>query len=452
MSRLSTDGGYEARFRPLLADRVKKNIVALASDGGYVVNAPSFALAKMSSLFFADDPQFEFEAIRALGHAAYGGADLGEVLSTVRRIVAGDYESWYHAWLGTAERIADVAKRAFDQRHSISARDSFLRASNYYRSAEFFLHGATPHPRATVAYARAVESFQAAAACFVPAVEPVQIPFEGKVLYGYFYRASARGVRPAIIMHNGFDGSAEEMHFMGAAAAQERGYHVLTFDGPGQPAARHREGMVFRPNWETVVTPVLDWLIASRPEVDADKVALLGVSMGGLLAPRAAAFETRLAACIAIDGVYDLGAISTGKLGGMPRDQAEKLLRAEHAPELDEILSTIAQSDPTARWAFSHGMHVMGVNSPRKFLAAYLDYSLHGIAARIRCPTLVCDAEEDLFFAGQPAQLFANLTCRKTLLRFTSAEGAGVHCHSGAQRLTYARVYDWLDTVLGTKV
>ena len=109
-----------------------------------------------------------------------------------------------------------------------------------------------------------------------------------------------------MLMHTGFDGTAEEMHYGGAVAGVERGYHVLSFDGPGQGAARHLDGLVFRPDWENVVTPVLDWVI-TRPEVDQSRVGLIGFSMGGLLAPRAAAFEHRLAACVAVDGVYELG-------------------------------------------------------------------------------------------------------------------------------------------------
>jgi hypothetical protein len=65
-----------------------------------------------------------------------------------------------------------------------------------------------------------------------------------------------------MVLHNGFDGPAEEMHHNGAAAGSERGYHVLTFDGPGHAAARHLEGLVFRSDWENVVTPVLDWVMA----------------------------------------------------------------------------------------------------------------------------------------------------------------------------------------------
>jgi dienelactone hydrolase len=265
-------------------------------------------------------------------------------------------------------------------------------------------------------------------------------------LRGYFYRAAGSGAepRPTMILHSGFDGTCEEMHWIGAAAGQERGYHVLTFDGPGQPAARRLDGLVFRPDWENVVTPVLDWLL-QRPGIDAARIGLIGVSMGGLLAPRAAAFEHRLAACVALDGVYDLGLAATNNIPATRAD-AEAMLRAESAPELDAALEQVVATNPVIRWATTHGQYVMGVNSPREFLASYLEYTLAGgIAQQITCPTLVCDAEEDLFFDGQPKLLFDQLTCEKAYFEFTNTEGAGAHCHTGAQRLAFARIYDWLD-------
>jgi len=188
-----------------------------------------------------------------------------------------------------------------------------------------------------------VACFAQAAALFGPPVEPVEIPFEAAVLHGYFYRGAGHGLLPTIIMHNGFDGPAEEMHFFGAAAAAERGYNVVTFDGPGQPAARRHDGLPSRPDWENVVTPVVDWVM-TRPGVDQFRVALLGVSIGGYLAARAAAFEHRLAACVAVDGIYDLGAITTS---GFP------------VPSLGG-----------------------------------------GVAEKISCPTLICEAEEDIVFRG----------------------------------------------------
>ena len=78
-----------------------------------------------------------------------------------------------------------------------------------------------------------------------------------------------------------------------------------------------------------------------------------------------------------------------------------------------------------------------------------LAYTLKdGIAERIRCPTLVCDAEADLFFKGQPQQLYEHLTCKKTLMSFSSEDGAGAHCEVGAGRYAFARIFDWLDETL----
>ncbi|MEU8587028.1 alpha/beta hydrolase [Streptomyces sp. NPDC048664] len=406
----------------------------------------------MQQLLFPNNIQFWYETLRSVSHIAYGGADFGEVISTAGRITEGDYDSWYTEWAATADRVSAEAQKALEAGHEVSARDGFLRASNYYRSAEFFLHGQTCDPRHDHAYDRSVECFRTAVALYTtPRIEPVEIPYENTTLPGYLYRVDDSGTpRPTLIMHNGFDGTAEEMHFFGAIAGVERGYNVLVFDGPGMPGPRHHEGLVFRPDWENVITPVVDFA-ETIPEIDNDRMTLLGLSMGGVLAPRAAAFEHRLAAVIAIDGLYDLGEVSTRNIPGT-REEAERLLRAQSAPELDTALEQLMARDPISRWAFNHGMYVMGVDTPRAFNASYLDYTLaDGIAERIQCPVLVCDAVEDMFFKGQPEQLFEHLTCPKTLMVFTTEEGAGAHCHPGAMRLAQARIYDWLDdTLAGT--
>lgn len=390
-------------------------------------------------LLFPDDRQFWYETLRALGQTAFGGADTGEVLATAAQIKPGDYDSWHDAWYATAERLRAEADAAAAAGHQVSAGDSYLRASTYYRSAEFFLHGNPDDPRIDRSYFASVDCFRAYAArsgLSRPAlsIEPVQIPYEHTVLHGYLYRSPEAGPRPAMVLHSGYDGAAEEMHFNGALSGVERGYTVLTFDGPGQPAARHRDGLLFRPDWEHVVGPVLDWFL-DRPEVDASRTGLLGLSLGGLLAPRAAAFEPRLAACVAVDGVYRFGAAA---------EQAGPTAQDGTAPT-----GRGAPPNPTVRWAIDQARYVMGVRSADDFVALSRDYSLAGgIAEQIQCPTLVCEAEDDMFFAGQPQELYDHLTCPKTLMRFTAAEGAGAHCHTGAQRLAFGRIYDWLDETL----
>ncbi len=106
-------------------------------------------------------------------------------------------------------------------------------------------------------------------------------------------------------------------------------------------------------------------------------------------------------------------------------------------------------ASPTARWSFIHGMYCFGASTPSAYLHAALAYSLaDGVAERIKCPTLVCDAEGDLFFKDQPQQLYDHLTCQKMLMRFSNEDGAGAHCEVGAGRLAFARIFEWLDETL----
>jgi hypothetical protein len=91
-------------------------------------------------LYF-DDESFSYELLRAVGYSSYGGADIGECLETASRITESDFAGWYRAWKHTADRVSAIGERALEQGHRVSARDAFLRAANYYRTAEFYLHG-----------------------------------------------------------------------------------------------------------------------------------------------------------------------------------------------------------------------------------------------------------------------------------------------------------------------
>jgi pimeloyl-ACP methyl ester carboxylesterase len=411
--------------------------------------AASAALPTAKPPLFADDPQFWFETQRAFGATEYGGSLFGEVLAASSRIKAGDYDSWYDSWNATADRVYSEAVDQLARKHRISARDSFLRATTYYQASEFFLHGDPKDVRIARAYRLSIEAYKQGAKLYDPPIEPVEIPYEQTTLPGYFHRADTSGIpRPVLIMHSGFDGSAEELHVQGARAAVERGYHVLAFDGPGQYGPLHRDGLTFRPDWEKVVSPAVDFVL-KQSGVDPRRIALMGISLGGVLAPRAAAFEPRLAALIANDGLYDFGAAFRASVPAEQWEMFEAGLRAESAPMIDQMLEAQMQTSATMRWAFGHGMWATGSKTPRAFAAKALEFNVReGVAEKIKCPTLVCDAEDDLFFEHQPQHLYDHLTCRKTFMRFTTAEGAGAHCHVGASRLALARMFDWLDETL----
>ena len=113
---------------------------------------------------------------------------------------------------------------------------------------------------------------------------------------------------------------------LGIADALARGWNAVTFDGPGQNAALVRQQLPFRPDWEKVVTPVVDHL-ATRPDVDVSKLAILGISQAGYWVPRAVAFEHRIAAAVADPGVVD---VSTTMLGQLPHMLVKLLDSGEH--------------------------------------------------------------------------------------------------------------------------
>ena len=251
------------------------------------------------------DPTFSLQLLRAISETYYKGADIGECLSTAYRIKEGDFESWYQEWLKTAKRVHKYADESLAAGHERSAREAYLRASNYYRVAESLLLD-PEDPRIKTTWESSKGCFGKAASLFSPSFEPVEIPYEGTTLPGYFYKVDndSKSPRPSLIAHGGFDSTLEELYTSAAAPALERGYNCLTFEGPGQGGLIRKQKIPFRYDWEKVVTPVVDYAL-TKPEVDPKRLALMGISMGGYLAARAASFEHRIAACILNNGVFD---------------------------------------------------------------------------------------------------------------------------------------------------
>ena len=177
------------------------------------------------------NPLFDDQLRRTIGHGTYGGAELGECLSTSARVIDGDRESWYRAWWSLADRTFAAAESSAAHGHRESARCAFLRASNYYRNAYVF-HLEAPLPALVrEAYRRHRDAFQRATAAMTRPPEPIAIPFEDTTLPGYFCAVDETR-RPLIISIGGYDSTAKESYFFNGAAALARGYHALIFDGP----------------------------------------------------------------------------------------------------------------------------------------------------------------------------------------------------------------------------
>jgi pimeloyl-ACP methyl ester carboxylesterase len=394
------------------------------------------------------DPTFSLQLLRVIGETHYKGADIGECLSTAYKIKEGDFESWHQEWLKTAKRVNKYADESIAAGHTISAREAYLRACIYYRAAEFLLIDPTD-PRIRTAWEKSKECFSKAAILFSPPFEPIEIQYEGTTLPGYFYRVDNNNdrdaPRPTLIAHGGFDSTLEELYSSVAAPALERGYNCLTFEGPGQGGVIRKQKIPFRYDWEKVVSPVVDFALSRiQEEVDPEQIALMGISMGGYLAARAAAFEHRIAACILYNGVFDgYEALESN----LPKSLLTAIEKGNRET-VNTVFDILMETDTNIKFNVAHGMWTTGADSPFELIMNSKYYTIKNIAHNIKCPTLVLEAEKDDSFPGQPRKVYDALRCPKKYILFTSEEGAEEHCQCGAPALSNQRIFDWLDETL----
>lgn len=397
----------------------------------------------------SDNPLFEAFGQRALTQAAFGGSDFGECVTTIERVGDGTVDDWHREWVATAARVESIGDEAAAAGHAVSGREAYLRACTYYRTAYFPLFGAPVDPRLVDAFWRETATFQKACPLFEPPIEALEIPFEGTSLPGYFVRAgSADRRRPTIVHVNGYDSNIQEVYFAHAPAAAPRGYHCLLVDGPGQGRNLIRDESHMRPDWEHVVGPVVDYAL-TLPGVDTDRLVLAGWSFGGFLAPRAAAFEPRIAALVADPGQWDQ---RDAIRAALPLADDEKA----RFPDIDPGLLAPMEdwlrgpdADPLLRWRLvQRGLWVHGKDTVFDYFADLCRYELSSVAHRIARPTLVTAAEGDPIAVGAPRLYEAIPAEPKRLVHFTAAEGAGGHCEGLARTLYHQRVFDWLDETL----
>src|SRR5919112_44724 len=325
--------------------------------------------------FFKDD-DFQFATENVLGGVFHRAADVGEVLATIDNIPNGKAAAWVEQWTATADRLAGQAAADAEAGRLRSAAARYLRAANYYSEASDKAD-ATPDPALFTAL---WEKHRSAWDRFVDLsvesgvldVERIAIPYEGTTLPGYFFRSGGAGEpRRALIYNNGSDGSVVGSWVRGIADALDRGWNAMTFDGPGQNAALIRQGIPFRPDWENVLTPVVDAL-AARADVDAARTAVMGVSQGGYWVPRAVAFEHRIAAAVADPGVVD---VSAAMLAHLP-DHLVRLLDAGDREVFDKEIAWGLRLSPRLQAVLTWRMRPYGTTSPFDFYAAARAYTL----------------------------------------------------------------------------
>jgi hypothetical protein len=395
--------------------------------------------ARPGILPFFTAADFDFAARSALGHAGMGTSDVGVVLATLAGITDGDPDSWYAAWHAQAGRFEQAAADAEKAGHPRTAAAHHLAASECHDQSLAFVDGmADPSVLlpAFRAHRAAWDRFVAASA---GAHLSVAVPYEGTTLPGYLFRPRADGAaRPTLVVTNGSDGALSGLWATCIRPGLEQGWNVFVFDGPGQQSMLFEHGVPFRPDWEAVLTPVIDALVA-RPDVDAGALLGYGISQGGYWLPRALAFEHRLLAAVVDGGVVSVARTWNAQF-------PPELLALVRAGKRDEVNAAMAQGpgDPAREREFAFRAKPYGGATPYDVLAAVQTYTLEGITDRITTPLLVTDPDGEGFFPGQSAELAGLLGDRAELVRFTAEQGAAGHCEPMARGLAGMVITDYL--------
>jgi len=403
---------------------------------------------KTNQLFrdgFFKDADFDFAVRCVLGGCAFGAAEAGEVLATIDGVRSGDHRHWFDAWSSTAQRVHQFADDQAAAGNRVSAAGAYLRAASYFGVAVDAVSALGDEELLLPAFRRHRSAWDGFVGAVDVPVEPVAIPYGESTLPGFLFRpAGPVRPRPTAVMVNGSDGAISSMWVNGAAGALARGWNALVFDGPGQQSMLFERGVGFRPDWEAVLTPVVDFLL-TREEVDPAGLVAVGISQAGFWVPRALTVEKRFAAAVLDPGVVDVAASWEKHLPGSLMSLFRK--GDQHAFDRDMALGFKLSAGSERTWRFRARPY--GAGGYFDTLAEVNRYALTAQqAAAIETPLLITAPEREQFWPGQSAQLAQWVSGPVQVLPFTGAEGADFHCEPMARTLVDARVFGALTELI----
>src|SRR5215813_13929079 len=358
------------------------------------------------------------------GMVAYGAAAMAEIDQIARRLKARSGEPeldkvWMEEWSREADRVARIGDEADAAGNAITAGNQYMRAGNYYYSAERFI---PPGEGKLAMYRKALHCYQSAMARLHPDIEKVEVPYEDKSLPAWLVKGRGLGKRPTVVLFDGMDNAKEMSVIFAGLDFAKRGINTLAIDGPGQAEALRLRSIYSRQDYEVAGTAAYDY-VASRPEVDGKRVAVMGYSFGGYHAPRVAAFEKRYAAAVAFGAmhwnIYDWVAGNKAKLAADPR------------------------TSPTSIFQFRW---VVGAPDNETALEWAKKFTLEGVAQRIECAFLVLHGENDRIVPlAEAKKLYERVgSKRKHIKIFTVEDGGAEHCQVDHRQLGVDYIGDWL--------
>lgn len=363
--------------------------------------------------FLNPSEPFAAQSLRLAAEAQQGGGDVFEIARLCRTLEPGDADGWERGWRGLAERTEAKARAALAAGHRHTAMKAFFDANQYWRQSDVFLTG-HGNPKKAHAFAKSQELFREGAKLHYPKIEVITVRCGEEEYDGYFCHPlnPAPGKWPSVFLIGGADAFAEEIFFSGRKII-ERGWAMLLVDTPGRGSSSYLKNIPTRADYEVPGRACIDWLVA-RPEVDANRIGLIGISMAGYYAPRVAAFDKRVKALVAWAGCYDL---------------------------LEDLYAYCAHLQPTVQ-------RLLGGVSDAEARERLKTFNLKACARDITCPTLITHGVNDrLMSVDGSRKLYEAIGATdKQLKLYDGANGSGGagHCQYDIWGESTPFMLDWM--------
>ncbi len=313
----------------------------------------------------------------------------------------------------------------------------------YYRMSEFFMYDGDPDKKKY--YELATKLFYQYYADFFegthPRIKKLSVPYEN-VKLPVMHLVPEGKSRGTILIHGGNDSYFEEFLFT-VLYLQEKGFEVYMFEGPGQGGVMRMQGMHFTHEWEKPVKAVLD-------HFDMKDVTIIGISLGGYLAPRAAAFDKRITKVVAWS-VFPCFQDILVSMQPKPVQRAFHTFMKLHARTLLNIVfNKKAKSSPIIDWGIKHGCYAYEAKDAYSYAQKLKAYDLAPVADRITQDMLIIGANDDHFIdyhlIGREISMLTNVKSL-TFRLFTDKEDAQNHCNVGNGKLVLDTICNWIEQI-----
>ncbi|MBQ3409326.1 MAG: alpha/beta fold hydrolase [Clostridia bacterium] len=365
---------------------------------------------------------FDYQLNRAI---MWDGGRLEDVQKIASNIV--DSETWKSNLI----KIGDEAYKEHRIENAIA----------YYRMSEFFMYDGDPDKKKY--YKLATDMFYDYYSEYFSKgiVKRINVPYEG-INLPVMYAKAVGNCKDVILLHGGNDSYFEELFFP-MLYLSESGYDVYLFEGPGQGGVMRSQNKHFTYKWEKPVKSILDYF-------NLNDVTIVGASLGGMLAPRAAAFDKRIKRVVAWSILPNFLDVLIGTQPKFLQNTVRFLLKIKCSPIINFVLRKKAKKDELIKWGLNHGMYAYEAKTPYEYLVKMNNYQIINIGDKIDQDMLIIGANQDHFInyrsIGKEINCLTNVKSL-TVKIFTEKQNAAAHCNVGNAKLVFDTIMNWIEEI-----